>query len=102
MGVAAYNRGTRLLAKQTSEALPSVEAVLINDLNALPKEEGAPVPFGPIHFTPGHNGWWAVCPTTGFGYWHKTLRKAVRSLRVSIVSVEMVAGKVTYVSIPSS
>lgn len=61
---------------------------MMADLNAVPRDSSAAVPFGPIRFAFGHGGWWAVCPVTGFGFWYPTLRQAVAAWRVTIVSVD--------------
>lgn len=84
MGAAAYNRGTKQISAQIDMAARASEFVLIEDLNALPKHERAATPFGPVHFVLGHGGWWATCPTTGYGFWYSTLREAVRAWRVEI------------------
>ena len=84
MGIAAYNRGTQLLARKIDAEARPAEFAMMDDLNALPKLPGSATPFDAIHFTPGHGGWWAECPTTGFGYWYRTLRQAVRSWNVSV------------------
>lgn len=60
----------------------------MSELNALPKFEDAGTPFSEVHFIVGHGGWWAECPTTGFGYWYGTLREAVRRWRVEIHSYD--------------
>lgn len=100
MGVAAYNRGSRAVAEQISQEAASADLQLLRDLNAEPKLKNAPVPFGPIHFVPGHGGWFATCPTTGFGYWYKTLREAVRAFQVVIVSVGMRRSEVVFEALP--
>lgn len=84
MGAAAYNRGTKLIGELISREDRPAEFVFMDDLNALPKNDGAAKPFGPIHFVNSHGGWWAECPTTGYGYFYKTLRQAIRAWRVSI------------------
>lgn len=61
---------------------------MMDDLNAEPKDEGAARPFGVILICEGHGGWWATCPVSGFGFWHRTLRDAVRSYLVTVVSVD--------------
>ena len=87
MGAAAYNRGTKALSDQIDHEARDSGFVLMADLNAMPKNEGAPKPFGPIHFTYGHGGYWAECPTTGRGYHYKTLRAAVAAWRVTITEI---------------
>lgn len=85
MGVAAYNRGTKAISEQIGAAARPAEFVLMADLNAMPKNNSAKKPWGPIHFISGHGGWWATCPVTGFGYWYETLWAAVRAWRVTII-----------------
>jgi hypothetical protein len=84
MGAAAYARGSALIARQIDGDARPVAFVIMDDLNALPKKDKAPTPFGEIQFVAGHGGWWAECPKTGFGYHYKTLREAVRSFRVEV------------------
>lgn len=84
MGAAAYNRGTSAIIAMIDREARPLEFMMIEDLNALPKRQGAPVPFGPVHFETGPGGWWAVCPVTGFGYGYRTLRQAVAAWRVTI------------------
>jgi hypothetical protein len=86
MGVASYNRGTARLIAQIDASARLPEFQMMDDLNAMPKDAGANKPFGPIHFIAGHGGFWAACPVTGFGYWYRTLRQAVRAWRVTIVA----------------
>ena len=100
MGAAAYNRGNALIARQCAANAPKPDAILLDALNAEPKRPGAPKPFGPVHFIAGNGGWWAECPKTGFGYWHTSLRAAVRSLRVAIVTVQIRQGSPVYVGVP--
>ena len=88
MGVAAYNRGSKVAARACADTDRHAAFVTMDDLNALSKAPGAPRPFGPILLVAGHGGWWATCPTTGFGFWHRTLRDAVRAYAVDVVSVD--------------
>lgn len=84
MSVKAENRYRVKCANDAAEALPTHTEMFLRDLNALPKADGAKAPFSDIHFVQGHGGWWAECPTTGYGYWYATLRKAVSAWRVAI------------------
>ena len=88
MGAAAEHRGNVLIRRQISAEARPVEFVKMDELNALPKFEGAGTPFGEVHFIAGHGGWFAECPTTGFGYWYRTLRESVRRWRVEIHSYD--------------
>lgn len=101
MGIAAYNRGSRAISEQFDREQPDTVSRMIRHLNDLPKAEGAARPFADVHFAAGNGGWWALCPTTGFGYWHRTLRDAVASFRVVIVDVRRFGGELRYVGIPS-
>lgn len=100
MGIAAYNRGSRAISAQIDREATPDELVLIRDLNSEPRDPEAPIPFGPIVFVPGHGGWWATCPVTGFGYWYPTLRKAVRSLDVTVVGVGIEHGEPVFRAVP--
>lgn len=84
MGAAAEHRGIALISRLIDRDQRRSEFVMMDDLNALPKFPDAGTPLGPIHFTPSHNGWFALCPITGYGYWYNTLREAVRRWRVSV------------------
>lgn len=86
MGVAAYNRGTKAIEADIARGDRAAEFCLMADLNDLPKYQGASAPFGDVHFVYSHNGWWAECPVTGFGYHYPTLREAVRNWRVTVHS----------------
>ena len=88
MGAAAYNRGSRVIRRRADDAARPVEFDVMDRLNAPPKRPGAPRPFGPVRFVPGHGGWWAECPVTGFGYWYRSLVTAVRSWRVTVTSYD--------------
>lgn len=100
MGIAAYNRGSAAISRMIDQERGPAEFVLMQDLNSIPKLPDAPRPFGPIHFVPGHGGWWATCPVTGFGYWHRTLRQAVASLRITIVEFRLVKDEPTWIGNP--
>jgi hypothetical protein len=88
MGVAAYNRGTAVIAAQIAANDRAPEFQMMDALNALEKFSDAGCPFGPINFVPGRNGFWAECPSTGFGYWYPSLREAVRRWNVSVTSYD--------------
>ena len=88
MGAAAEHRGNALIRKQIAAQDRPAEFAMMDDLNALPKHEGAGTPFADIHFIHGHGGWWAECPTTGYGYWYATLREAIRRWRVEVYGYE--------------
>ena len=101
MGAAAYNRGSRAISEQIArEGKPDV-LVLMHDLDVATKNEGAPTPWGPIHFVAGNGGWWATCPTTGFGYHYPTLRSAIRSWNVRIVRGGVIGGEWIWVGEPA-
>ena len=88
MGIAAYNRGSASLRRQIDAAKRPIEFEIMERLNSLPKYEDAGKPFGPIQFEVGNNGWWAVCPETGLGFWYRTLPEAIRRWRVRIVAFD--------------
>jgi hypothetical protein len=88
MGIAAYNRGTALIARQFDAEARAVEFEIMERLNALPKYEDAGTPFGPIQFVSGNNGVWAECPQTGFGFCYHTLTEAVRRWKVTVVAFQ--------------
>jgi hypothetical protein len=84
MSAASESRYRAFAARQAQAGAPSLNESFVRALNAIPKEFMAPTPFDDVHFIRGNNGWWAECPTTGFGYWFKTLRKAVAAFNVAI------------------
>ena len=84
MGAAAEQRYVSFAGRQAESALPNHNETFVRDINKLPKREGAQTPFGDVHFVPGHGGWWAECPKTGFGYWFKSLRDAVRAFQIVV------------------
>lgn len=88
MGVAAYNRGSNLIAQHADDDKRPVEFEIMDQLNGLAKYPDAGRPFGPIHFVKGNCGFWAMCPVTGFGFWYRTLREAVCRWRVQITGYD--------------
>ncbi len=88
MGVAAYNRGSSLVARQIDAERRPVEFEMMDDLNTLPKLPGAVAPWGETILANSHGGWWITCPITGFGYWYKTLREAVQSWQIDVVAYD--------------
>ena len=101
MGVAAYNRGNALIARQLEPSETDRLRAMLDDINATPKQAGARAPWGPVDLVPGHGGWWAECPTTGRGYWYQTLRAAVAEWRIAVVGVGMKGGLVCYRAVPT-
>jgi len=84
MGVASYNRGSAVIRRRFAMEARPHEYEFMDDLNALPKYDDAGTPFDEIHFVSSHGGWFAECPKTGFGYFYKSLREAVRRWNVSV------------------
>jgi hypothetical protein len=101
MGVAAYNRGNAVISRQLQVGAMDRLRADLNDLNATPKDPGAVAPWGPVDLVPGHEGWWAECPTTGHGYWYRSLRAALRAWRIAVVSVGMKGGVICYRAVPA-
>lgn len=100
VGVASYRRGSRRVSEDISREARSKAMELLQDLNEIPKTDTAPKPFGPIRFVPYQRGWFAECPQTGHGYYYETLRRAVASWQVEVVSVEYSGGRVCYFGSP--
>lgn len=84
MSVQAENRYKAFAARQAAAQFGSLNDAFVRDLNALPKKPGARAPFADIHFIASRGGWWAECPTTGFGYFYPSLREAVSSWLVAV------------------
>lgn len=85
MSVKAENRYKAFASREAAAKFPSHNDQFVLDLNAIPKTDDAARPFDEIHFVSSHGGWFAECPTTGYGFWYRTLREAVRQWRVTIV-----------------
>lgn len=100
MGAAAYNRGSKVVARQAAESARPVEFEIIERLNALPKFEDAGTPFGPVHFVASHGGVFAECPVTGFGYWYPTLHETTRRWRVVVTGYDATIG--AYIATPQA
>lgn len=62
------------------------EFEILERLNQLHKLPGARKPLDTIRFVYSRGRWWAECPTTGFGYPHKTLNEAVQSWDVTVIA----------------
>ena len=101
MSIRAYRRGNEAISRALAPTQGERELAHLRGLDATPRHPKAPVPWGPIHFVAGHGGWWASCPTTGKGYWYKTLRRAIAEWRVSLTEVRMIHGEVVYVAVPN-
>ncbi len=87
MGIAAYNRGSAAISRQIeSEARPAAFEV-IDRLNATQRHRGAAAPFGDVHISRGNGGWWAACPTTGYGFHYACLRSLMAAWLVDIVEI---------------
>jgi|SRR6185312_14965871 len=88
MGAAAYNRGSQAISRQIEADIEAhrrhEDFFIMENMNALPKDPNARTPFGPIEFVFSHGGCWAQCPVTGFGFFYKDLRAAVKAFNVEI------------------
>jgi hypothetical protein len=84
MGAAAEHRYQALAARQATAHLPTHNELFVRDLNAMPKATNAVKPFGEVVFVQSRGGWFAECPTTGYGFYYRTLREAVRNWRVCV------------------
>lgn len=88
MGVKSEHRYQAFARRQADSQQPDYVFEIMNNLNAVPKHPNAIRPWGSLHFSIGHGGYWASCPVTGFGYWYPTLRDAVSHYLVSIVEYD--------------
>ena len=89
MGAAAYHRGSRSLSRQMDAEQRPVEFVLMDELNALPKYPDAGRPFGPVQVFYAPQGvWWIQCPTTGYGFWYRSLRELVKRWQITIIGYQ--------------
>lgn len=107
MGAAAYNRGSALLSTTISRETGTDDAqrqsviAMMDSLNLLQRSPTALRPFGPIRFVAGHGGWYAECPTTGHGFWYRSLRMSVSEWAVTITEASCANGVVAFLGIPS-
>lgn len=101
MGVAAYNRASIAIRERIDSEQRHAQFRFLDDLNALPKLDGAGRPFGPVHFVMGNKGWWALDPDKGSGYLYPTLRQAVQSWRVEVTGVVWSADGPHYTAVPA-
>lgn len=97
MGIAAYNRGSQVIAKQINRDYPkkNVAFEIMDRINALPKFKHGTlsreildskiVPFSDkvtIFYDKQQNVWWILDPVKlfdGFGYFYKSLEDLIRS-----------------------
>lgn len=88
MGVAAYNRGSNAISQRISMESRPAEFELMDVFNSLAKYPDAGTPFGPIHFVPFRDGWFAECPRTGYGFWYPTIHEAIKRWNVRVVGFD--------------
>lgn len=93
MGIAAYNRGTACLSRQTDAEVDHERARMIDiidRLNAYPK--GSAVPFGPcVLESDRRRGWWVLNAGddrhSRRGYWFKNQRSAMAAFSVAVTGI---------------
>lgn len=88
MGVAAYRRGSRVVTEQIERDRRPIAFDLMDSLNAVSRHPDTPAPWGAVNIVPGHGGFWVECPITGHGYHYPSLRKAVESWKIIVVSYD--------------
>lgn len=87
MGVAAYNRGSRLISRQLEIQVDNQRAI-IDRLNAITPRDGAPAPFqaGVIRFDESTKTWWIMNNESkgwaSFGFAAKRLDKFFANYRL--------------------
>lgn len=83
MGIAQYNRGTAAISRSFDREARPVVFDIMDRLSALPKHADARAPFGPMVFTAGNGGFWALesADSDSFGFWYPSLAEAVKSWR---------------------
>lgn len=95
MGVAAYNRASKVVSKRIDDAfgVTSSDDLFIRDLNNLPKKACAQRPFSDAIIVQSHGGWFIECPTTGYGFFYKSIRDLVTSwlVRLAVDNGKLVA-----------
>ncbi len=105
MGVAAYNRGSRALLERIDRETEAPHARRIAALNALPKRQGAPRPFGDVAFVEVPGGCWALDASKGNrgrGFWFASVELAVAAFRVSVVCAGWLDGEFALFAAPST
>ena len=105
MGVAAYNRGSRALRERIDRETEAPHARRISELNALPRRQGAPRPFGEVAFVEVPGGCWALDANKGSrgrGFWFASLGLAVASFHVRIVCAGWLEGEAALFAEPAA
>ncbi|OAI08785.1 hypothetical protein A1353_24800 [Methylomonas methanica] len=100
MGVAAYNRGSRVIQFQIEQDFPSHDVAfeILARLNALPKFEDCGVPFDDVIFEYDQRRgcWWVMDSVALYGGWsffYKSLSEAVRRWKVDVVACDTMTGR---------
>jgi len=95
MSVASYNRASALLRKGYDEASERRNGFARMDAwNAIPKQRGAPRPFGPVVFQydPHHELWWMLDTEkreAGFGFYAPQLETLLAAYDVMITEYDL-------------
>lgn len=88
MGIAAYNRGSQVIRRQTAATERPIEFEIMDRLNSVVKESGCGTPFTDVRLSASHGGWWVLCPKTGFGYWYSSLHVAVSRWNIMVIGYD--------------
>lgn len=88
MGIAAYNRGSKVIRDDIAKNDRHSDLQLIDYLNGLQKYEDAGKPFGPVEIQEGRGGFWVYCPISGYGYLYKTIHELMRRWRIRITALD--------------
>lgn len=84
----SYNRGTAMLRRQTDARMPSHMAVMMSDLNEIPKADGAFAPFTTTTIQQDHRNLWWIAGEDGYGYWYENLRTLVSRWLIDLTSYD--------------
>lgn len=88
MGIAAYNRGTKVATAQLE--IPDSDEYLLRDLNTLSRHEGKSTPFQAGVIRRGDDGhWWMMDSQeegwASFAYQYESLRAIARDWRIRFI-----------------
>lgn len=94
MGVAAYNRGSNVIARSLREDDRPVEFMLMDRLNALEKYPDAGTPPVPVQIIHSRGLVWLVPKDKpdGFGYWYKSINQLMKRWKIQITGINTLTG----------
>lgn len=85
MGVAAYNRASKVIRQRITGDPRPVEFELMERWNAIKKLPDAGTPFSDLQIMRCGKYWIIECPIAGYSYWYKTINELMSRWRVTII-----------------